>query len=95
MSYRNPDSRLSSVTHGATVPSPWIEPESDEEESYVDYFYDEPGALPGTLIIEENAPHPVIVLIDYSETKATRVQIEQPEECVPYLDSESVSWVDV
>ncbi|MDX2096806.1 MAG: magnesium/cobalt transporter CorA, partial [Leptolyngbyaceae cyanobacterium bins.59] len=53
------------------------------------------GALPGTLIIEENAPPPIIVLIDYCETKATRVQIEQPEECAPYLDSESVSWVDV
>lgn len=69
--------------------------EDDEDESYVDYFYDEPGSMPGTLSIEEDASPPTLVLIDYNETKATRVVLATPEECVPYLDTESVSWVDV
>ncbi|MGA7934628.1 MAG: magnesium/cobalt transporter CorA [Kovacikia sp.] len=68
----------------------------DEEESYVDdYFYDEPGSVPGTLTIASDADPPVIVLIDYNEASAIRKEVEQPEEITPYLDSESVSWVDV
>lgn len=60
-----------------------------------DFFYDEPGSLPGTLKIEADATPPVIVLIDYNENNATRQQLATPEECLPYLDTESVSWVDV
>nr|WP_290227201.1 magnesium/cobalt transporter CorA [Trichocoleus desertorum] len=66
-----------------------------EEPSYVDYFYDQPGSMPGTLKIESDAPLPTIVLIDYCEAKATKIHLEAPEDCVPYLDTESVSWVDV
>jgi magnesium transporter len=69
--------------------------DDDDEESMMDYFFDVPGSMPGTLRIEEDAEPPVIVLIDYNEQSATRVQVHQPEECVPYLDTESVSWVDV
>jgi magnesium transporter len=66
-----------------------------EEESYVDYYYDEPGSMPGTLDIDPDSPPPVIVLIDYNDAKAVRLEVAAPEECVPYLDTESVSWVDV
>src|SRR6478672_11609460 len=78
-----------------------IEPQSestafvDAASSHFDYFYDEPGSMPGTLKIESDAPPPIIVLIDYSEAKATKVQLAAPEDCEPYLDTESVSWVDV
>jgi magnesium transporter len=71
------------------------EEEEEEEEDLFDYFYDEPGAAPGTLIIEEDAAPPKLVLIDYNETSATRIQLPTPEACIPYLDTESVSWVDV
>jgi len=67
----------------------------DEDESYIDFNYDKPGSMPGTLDLAADAPPPVIVLIDYCETKATRVQLDTPEACIPYLDTESVSWVDV
>jgi magnesium transporter len=67
----------------------------NEDASYVDYYYDKPGDLPGTLDIDPDAPVPVIVLIDYSEDKATRQELATPEECIPHLDSNSVSWVDV
>ncbi|HEY9804937.1 MAG TPA: magnesium/cobalt transporter CorA, partial [Candidatus Obscuribacterales bacterium] len=68
---------------------------ADAASSHFDYFYDEPGSMPGTLKIESDAPPPIIVLIDYSEAKATKVQLAAPEDCEPYLDTESVSWVDV
>lgn len=67
----------------------------EEEESYFDDFYDEPGTMPGTLSIEADAKPPTMVLIDYNEDKATRVPLETPEACAAYLDTESVSWVDV
>jgi magnesium transporter len=66
-----------------------------EDESYVDYYYDEPGSMPGTLDIDPDSPPPVIVLIDYNDAKAVRLEVASPEECIPYLDTESVSWVDV
>ncbi|MDP8966243.1 MAG: magnesium/cobalt transporter CorA [Cyanobacteriota bacterium] len=67
----------------------------DEEEDLFDYYYDEQGSMPGTLKIPKNAPQPEIVLIDYSETERTRVQLEKPEDSIVYLDTASVSWVDV
>jgi magnesium transporter len=69
--------------------------EEDYDEAYYDYFYDEPGTIPGTLTIGKDAKPPQIVLIDYNEHRATRVELPTPEACIPYLDSESVSWVDV
>lgn len=63
--------------------------------SYLDYFSDIPGSMPGTLNIEADSSPPVIVLIDYDEANAIRQEVETPEACVPFLDSESVSWVDV
>jgi magnesium transporter len=62
---------------------------------YEDEFHHQPGTLPGTIIIDEDAPPPIIFLIDYNQTNFIRQQIATPEECVPYLHSESVSWVDV
>jgi len=70
-------------------------PKLDEDESMVDYFYDQPGSTPGTLSIEDGAPEPVIILIDYCEANALRIQLDDPEAAIPYLDSDSVSWVDV
>lgn len=70
-------------------------PEDDDEESYVDYFYDDPGDPPGTLDLDADAIDPDIVLIDYNEAVATRLKLNSPQEIAPYLDTESVSWVDV
>lgn len=64
------------------------EPESED-------FYHQPGTIPGTIIVDANAPPPKIILIDYSPTEAISKEVETPEDCIPYLDTESVSWVDV
>lgn len=69
--------------------------EETEDETYFDYFYDEPGSIPGTLSIEADAPPPTIVLIDYGPDRAMRHVLQTPEECIPYLNTTSVSWVDV
>ena len=78
-------------------PSP-IEDDSEENEEALE-FYDfnepEPGSPPGTLIIDEDATIPNIFLIDYNADEALGIQLATPEECFPYLDSHSVSWVDV
>ncbi|WP_413174311.1 magnesium/cobalt transporter CorA [Anabaena azotica] len=58
-------------------------------------YYHQPGTIPGTIIIDENAVQPNIILIDYNQTELIRVQINNPEDCNNYLDTESVSWVDV
>ncbi|MBW4685352.1 MAG: magnesium/cobalt transporter CorA [Komarekiella atlantica HA4396-MV6] len=62
---------------------------------HADEFYHYPGTLPGTIIVDADAPPPIIFLIDYNQTNVIRHQITSPEECIPYLDTESVSWVDV
>lgn len=63
--------------------------------SEFDYFYDEPGSVPGTLRLAVDALPPTIIVIDYNEANATRKQVTMPEACMPYLDNGSVSWVDV
>ncbi|MBC7880276.1 MAG: magnesium/cobalt transporter CorA [Anaerolineae bacterium] len=65
------------------------------EDSYFEYFYDDAGAMPGTLSIPEDALPTEIELIDYRDVEAVRIPIEKPEDCIPYLDMASVSWVDV
>lgn len=69
--------------------------QNNEGESLFDYFYDQPGSPPGTLWINEDAPPSKIILIDYNESSRTCVPISAPEACASYLDTESVSWVDV
>jgi magnesium transporter len=69
--------------------------QDEDDDSYVDYFYDDQATMPGTLDLKVDAPPPTIVLIDYNESKATRVKIRKPEDCASYLDTASVSWIDV
>lgn len=71
------------------------ESENDEELEFYDFNEPEPGSPPGTLNIGEDASIPNIFLIDYHAEEAIGVQLATPEECFPYLDSQSVSWVDV
>lgn len=58
-------------------------------------FFQQAGTPPGTIIVDENAEEPIIFLIDYNQTDLIHKQISYPEECINYLDTESVSWVDV
>ena len=68
---------------------------TEEEEDLFDYSYEQPGSIPGTLNIEDDAEIPDIVLIDYSSDRANHKSNLTPEACAKYLNTESVSWVDV
>jgi magnesium transporter len=58
-------------------------------------FAAQPGHMPGQLFINAGAPPTQLHLVDYGPEFATRKTLSQPEECRPYLDTESVSWIDV
>ena len=59
------------------------------------YSYNQPGSIPGTISITEQAKPPEIVLIDYNRDRHQYATHLTPEECAAYLDTDSVSWVDV
>jgi magnesium transporter len=67
----------------------------DENDNFESYAFNEPGSPPGTLIIDEGAGVPNIFLIDYAVDSAIGLKLPTPEDCIPYLDTVSVSWVDV
>ena len=69
--------------------------DDQEEESLLDYYYDKPGSSPGTVRFKHDATPPIIVLIDYNSSNATKVKLSQPESMVEYLDQDSITWVDV
>jgi magnesium transporter len=64
-------------------------------EPYEEDFYHEPGTIPGTLNEDRDAPPTKVSLIDYNQDKVIPKRISVPEDCAMYLDTESVSWVDV
>lgn len=63
--------------------------------SSLGYSYNQPGSIPGTIFIAEQAKTPEIVVIDYDRDRHCYATNLTPEECAAYLDTESVSWVDV
>ena len=64
-------------------------------EPYEEDFYHEPGTIPGTLNEDRDAPDTRVSLIDYNQNKVIPKRVHMPEDCAIYLDTESVSWVDV
>ncbi|MDJ0682998.1 MAG: magnesium/cobalt transporter CorA [Xenococcaceae cyanobacterium MO_167.B52] len=60
-----------------------------------DYSYEQPGSIPGTLNISQDAIFPNIVLIDYDSTQTNLIPNLAPEACREHLYTDSVSWFDV
>ncbi len=60
-----------------------------------DYGYEQPGSIPGTLNIAQDAISPEIALIDYDSTQANLITNLPPEACAEYLYTDSVSWFDI
>jgi magnesium transporter len=63
--------------------------------SNFNYFSNNRENIPGTLNLQPNAVAPRITLIDYNDTQAIRKELENPLECAAYLNTESVSWLNV
>ncbi|MGL6338890.1 MAG: magnesium/cobalt transporter CorA, partial [Waterburya sp.] len=59
------------------------------------YFYHQPGSLPGTIAIADQAKASEINLIDYNQEKLFQQTKITAVECATHLDSESVSWLDI
>ena len=71
------------------------ESEEAEDLDLLDYNYSLPGSLPGTLNIPEDAEPTELALISYTANEAVRKTLQQPDECLPYLDEHRVCWLDV
>ncbi len=61
----------------------------------LNYTHSDPGSLPGTFRIDKSAQSPEINLIDYNSEYYQYANHLTPTECVTYLSTETVSWVDV
>ncbi|MGL5793932.1 MAG: magnesium/cobalt transporter CorA [Waterburya sp.] len=59
------------------------------------YFHHQPGSLPGTIAIADQAKASEINLIDYNQEKLFQQTKITAVECATHLDSESVSWLDI
>ena len=74
---------------------PAVREEEDDERRHWDYHYDPVGMAPGTLVIDEDASPTELTLIDYNGEKASRKKLRSPEQAADYLDTESISWIDL
>ena len=63
--------------------------------SRVDYFYDRPGTTPGKLNVRADAPPADLVIIDYNCDRSDRFDIKDPTIISQYLETHTVSWIDV
>ena len=61
----------------------------------LNYTHSEPGSIPGTISIGDLAKPPEINLIEYNSDRYEYGTNLKLEECTPYLNTESVSWIDV
>lgn len=68
---------------------------NDQKKVVFNYFYNQAGSIPGTIKVEEKAKPSEIDLIDYDQNQASRRANLTPQQCAAYLNTESVSWVDV
>ncbi len=66
-----------------------------EEEDEIQDFYHQPGEIPGQINIQEDAVKTQIRLVDYNETFLVNQKDITPQQCGEFLDTQSVSWVDV
>lgn len=66
-----------------------------EEEDDIQDFYHQPGEIPGQINIQKDAVKTQIRLVDYNETFLVNKKDITPQQCGEFLDTESVSWVDV
>jgi magnesium transporter len=79
------------MTNSDSFPSTYRSPST----SRLGYFYDRPGTTPGQLHISDDAPPADLVLIDYDRDRSTRITIEDPAVIYEYIETHTVSWIDV
>ncbi len=70
-------------------------PISPDEDNPLTYHYQTPGTIPGTLRIAHDAYRTVLALINYDSQQAISRQDLTPEDCRLYVESPSISWIDI
>jgi len=73
----------------------WLDDLETEEDVGWDYFPERPGSLPGTLHVDVDALPPEIFGMDYTETQLSQYVFRHPRECIPHLQTPSMTWFDV
>lgn len=68
---------------------------TEEEQDLFDYYYHAPGSEPGTLSIEPDAYPTEINIFDYTPERIEHSKGLTAQEIIPFLDTESVSWIDI
>jgi magnesium transporter len=51
--------------------------------------------MPGTLVINDKAAQPTLRLFDYGPDYVEERELADPQEVMPYLEKDSVTWLDV
>lgn len=70
-------------------------PSTYKPTSKIDYFYDQPGVLPGQLSLDSDAAPAILSIIDYSLAGVKIYQLNNLEEAGYFRESEVVSWLDL
>jgi magnesium transporter len=70
-------------------------PSTHKSISKLDYFYDQPGVSPGQLSLSVDAAPASLSVIDYDQETVDFHHITNPDEAERYLQTKSVSWLDL
>jgi len=70
-------------------------PQDSTSDILFNYTHSKPGSIPGTISIGDLAKPPEINLIEYNSDRHEYGTNLTPEECLPHLNTDSVSWIDV
>jgi magnesium transporter len=87
----DPDESSEGNGHRALAPEDvWDE----DDEEIIEFNYTEPGALPGTLNIPDDALPTELVLIDYGPDMAHTTRLANPSDCRNVTQPSLVTWLD-
>ena len=68
---------------------------SPHAKQHLEYFGEHGSGSPGMLRILPDASAPEIALLDYGATGYEQMHCVKPDAVIPYLDRDSVAWIDV
>jgi magnesium transporter len=86
----DPDNPPAQNGYGSDGP----EPSWDDDEEIIEFNYTEPGALPGTLNIPDDAQPTELVLIDYGADIAHTTRLANPSDCRNVAQPGIITWLD-
>lgn len=68
--------------------------DDDDDDEIIEFNYTEPGTLPGTLNIPEDALPTELVLIDYGPSVAHTTRLAHPSDCRNVTKPGIITWLD-